>query len=459
MTYLLEWDGVRIADDALTLALMGNERPGSILPSGCGSCASCTGVESPQFQYVRSDLAGLHGLVEEGDDWVVQSAAGQGGYALVRAGSDYVVSDQVLEAGRTVQEAPWYHVGSPASGDFLGAIVTDMQGLMDRPTSARVVEGIADGGWVAGLREGPREVRVKMTLLALSESGLNAGQAWLAGIVGCSNVQACGSGAVVRAGVACPSERGRFGISGSSATSQLVDRQLVGCVTIAGPEVTGQMDSCGLWRRDVEFGIVSQRGKLMRPTIEQTDHIAGTVRAGVVVSRESGLTVPALCPPEPPTKVMRDPNSPLPPSPVQESSSGSWNNRTSFSHKARVAVPDVDEPWVERALSITLHADSNVPGARVRIFPQSDYTSCGEVAEFYVQWISAGYNITIDGVEGEIFAWHLNRWNWAQGSHLVRSIYANGYFQYPSVRGGDGYYVLVESEGYVGISVESAVIE
>lgn len=459
MTYLVEWDGVRIADDALTLSLLGNERPGSIMPTGCGSCASCTGVESPRFQYVRSDLAGLHGLVEEGDDWVVTSAAGEGGYALVRAGSDWVVSDEVLAPARTVEQAPWFHAGSPASGDFLGAIVTDMQGLMDRPTAARVVEGIADGGWVAGLREGPREVRIKMTLLGLSESGLNAGQTWLSGIVGCSSVQSCGSGAVVKAGVACPSERGRYDLDGEDAVSQLVDRQLVGCVTIAGPEVTGQMDSCGLWRRDVEFGIVSQRGKLMRPTIEHLDHVSGLVRPGVTVDRTTNLVVPELCPPTPPTKVMRDPNSPLPPSPVPESASGSWNNRTTFSHKARVSVPEIDEPWVERALSITLHADADVPGARVRIFPQSDYTSCGEVAEFYVQWITGGYNITIDGIEGEIFAWHLNRWNWAQASHLVRSIYSNGYFQHPAVQGGDGYYVLVESEGYVGVSLESAVIE
>lgn len=456
MTYLVDWGGVRIADDALTLGLMGAYRPGSILVNGCGNCATCTGVEVPTFQYVNTQTAGLHGLVQEGDDWVVSSVAGDG-YALVPSGSDWVVSDQVFEDPVTVESAPWYHESTPATADFLGAIVTDMQGLMNRPTSARVVEGLADGGWVAGLREGPREIRVKMTLLATSESGLNAGQAWLAGIVTCDDLQGCGLGSTVVAGVACPGERGRYGIEDPGEVSQLVDRQLVGCVVFTGPEVMSQMDSCGLWRRDIEFGVVSQRGKLMRPTINHLDYVAGTSGPGVVVDATSGLVVPALCPPTPPTRVMTDPTSTVPPVPVVPE--GESANRTTFSHKQRVAIPTSNEPWVERALSITLHATTNVPGARVRVFHQSDYTSCGEVAEFYVQWISGGFSLVVDGIEGEVFAWEDTPSDVYQGSHLVRSIYADGFFKYPSVDGGDSFYVLVESEGEVGVSIESAVIE
>ena len=98
-------------------------------------------------------------------------------------------------------------------------------------------------------------------------------------------------------------------------------------------------------------------------------------------------------------------------------------------------------------------------GARVRIFPTSNYTSCGEVAEFYVQYIAAGYALVVDGLESSIFAWRTSQSNRAQASHLVRSIYPDGYFVYPQIPGGDGFYVLVESEGDVTVSVESAAID
>lgn len=469
MTYMVDWNGVKVADDHRTLLLLANARPGALVRSGCGSCTSCTGVEDvlalEAVQPVQSSQTVLRdgdfAVAQEGGEWVVPTSAGVG-LLLEQDGTSWGVTDvqhSTLAGTSGVEMAPWYHVSNPATGDFLGAIVTDMQGAMDRPTSAKVLEGLQDGGWISGLREGPREVRVKMTLMATSEAGLNAGQAWIAGSVAEKDRDLCTSGAVMRFGVACPGEGSRWGMEQGSALQQITDRQLVGCYVIDGPKVGVTAESCGFWTRTLEFGVLSGRGKLMRPTLGHLDNVAGTSGPGVVV--QTITAPPALCPPNNSILVMRDPNSTIPSSPVPPSAPGSSTNRTTFSHKQRVTVPVPDEPWTQRALKITLHAPVSTPvlGARVRVFPMSNYTSCGEVAEFYVQYIKEGYSLVVDGVEGALFAWHLNEWNWAQASHLVRSIYADGYFVYPTIAGGDGFYVVVESQGAVGVSVESAAIE
>lgn len=469
MTYLVDWDGVKIADDHRTLLLLASARPGAIVRSGCGTCASCTGVEDvlaleavePVYAQQTVDSDGRYGTVSESGDWVVPLSTGEG-MLLRRDGSSWEVSQvpySALAAVNDVEMAPWYHASNPATGDFLGAIVTDMQGALDRPTSAKVLEGLQDGGWISGLREGPREVRVKMTLMALSEAGLNAGQAWIAGSVSAKERDLCTSGSTMRFGVSCPGEGPRWGMQVGSTLGQITDRQLVGCYVIDGPKVAVTQESCGLWTRSLEIGVLSGRGKLMRPTINHLDHVAGTSGPGVVV--QTITTPPALCPPDNSINVMRDPNSTIPSSPVPPPIPGDSNNRTTFSHKKRVTVPIPDEPWTDRALKITLHAPTAtaVLGARVRVFPMSNYTPCGEVAEFYVQYVKENYALVVDGIEGALFAWRLNEGNWAQASHLVRSIYPDGYFVQPVIGGGDGFYVVVESQGDINISVESAAIE
>ena len=468
MTYMVNWGGVRIADDKRTLLLLSRYRPGALELTGCGTCASCTGVADVlELEAVEPILSrqtvtpdGDYGVTQESGKWVVPTSKDTGSL-LERSGTSWKVSSKTHNALslRDVEMAPWFHTSNPATGDFLGAIVTDMQGAMDRPTSAKVLEGLSDGGWVTGLREGPREVRVKMTLLALSEAGLNAGQAWLAGSVETKDRDTCSGGAVMRFGVSCPGEGGRWGISDGSSLTQITDRQLVNCYVIDGPRTTQTAESCGLWARSVEFGVVSGRGKLMRPTLNHLNEPAGTSGSGVVVT--TSFTAPALCPPDNSIKVMRDPASTLPTAPVPPAAPGTTNNRTTFSHKKRVMVPIPDEPWTNRALRITLHAPTStaVTGARVRVFPTSDYSSCGEVAEFYVQYIKEGYSLTVDGIAGSVFAWHVGEWNWAQASHLIRSVYADGYFTYPVIDGSDGFYVVVESQGAVTVTVESAAIE
>ena len=467
MTYIVDWDGVKIADDHRTLLLLAQARPGALVQSGCGRCASCTGVEDvlaleaiePVYTEMTVDSDGPYGTVSESGDWVVPPSTGEG-MLLRSSGTSWEVSQvpySALAAVDGVEMAPWYHASNPATGDFLGAIVTDMQGALDRPTDAKVLEGLRDGGWLSGLREGPREVRMKMTLMALSEAGLNAGQAWIAGSVAHPGDDLCSSGAVMTFGVSCPGEGPRWGMTVGQALDQITDRVLVGCYVIDGPKVGGSMESCGLWTRSIEVGVLSQRGKLMRPIMNHLDAVAGTSGPGVVV--QTVTTVPELCPVSGGPTVMRDPASTVPTAPVPLPVPATSNNRTTFSHKKRVTVPVPDEPWTERAVKITLHASAAVVGARVRIFPTSDYTSCGEVAEFYVQYIAAGYALVIDGLESSIFAWSTSQSNRAQASHLVRSIYPDGYFIYPQIPGGDGFYVLVESEGDVTISVESAAIE
>lgn len=468
MTYMVDWDGVKVADDLRTLTVLGRARPGAITTSGCGRCTSCTGVEDllalesvePVFARQTVDPEGSFGVQQEGSEYVVPTSAGVG-QVLERSGSGWTVSSlsyNELAAITDIEMAPWFHASNPATGDFYGAIVTDLQGVMDRPTSAKVTEGLQDGGWIVGLREGPREVRIKMTLLAGSEMGLNAGTAWLAGVMEAKDQGPCGSGVPMRFGVACPGETARIFYPDGSNES-LTDRQLVRCVVIDGPVVRGSRESCGLWAREVEIGVLSERGKLMRPTMDHLNFVAGTSGPGVV--QQTVTTVPALCPPTNDVVVMRDPSSTIPPSPVPPALPGTSGNRTTFSHKKRVTVPAPDEPWVSRAMRITLHAPvaTDVVGARVRVFPLSNYTSCGEVAEFYVQYIAKNYALVIDAIDGQMFAWTGSESNWAQASHLVRSIYADGYFEYPTVGGDDGFYVLVESQGDVGISVESAVIE
>lgn len=411
MTYMVEWGDTLIADDHRTLSLMARDYPDAVRPPGCGKCRSC--VSAP-FSFDR------------------------------------------------VNKAPWFHVDNPATADFYGAIVSDMQGAMDRTTDARLSQGLDDGGWITGLREGPREVRVKMVLYAQSESGLNAGQAWLSGVVTRADRTACGKGAVMTFGVACPGEASQLGFEVAStdpALRQHTDRQLVSCVVTSGPEVVRTSSVRGLWAREMEMGVVSERGTIMRPVVEHVDAAGGTVADGVVV--ETVSSVPGPCPPPTDVQVMRDPSTVIPVPPVVQGPGTDPEDLTeTFTHKQRVTVSGASEPWVRRSVRVSLRADAgDVSSARVRFFPLSDYTDCGEVGEFYVRYVQDGWNLVIDGVENNIFAWSGDESNVAQASHLIRSMYANAAFSYPTLPTGEGFYMTVESNGSVEVSVESAVVE
>jgi hypothetical protein len=76
--------------------------------------------------------------------------------------------------------APWYDPELPASAEFLGLLVTSIEGLDSVVTRAVVERGAAPGGAYLGVeRQGAREIVVKGTLVATTCAGLDYGRRWL----------------------------------------------------------------------------------------------------------------------------------------------------------------------------------------------------------------------------------------------------------------------------------------
>lgn len=75
--------------------------------------------------------------------------------------------------------APWYDPNIIASTEFFGLMPLNVQGLDDSTRSLVTVEGVGDGGAVAGQRRRSRDIRIHGLLVAATERGLDYGKRWL----------------------------------------------------------------------------------------------------------------------------------------------------------------------------------------------------------------------------------------------------------------------------------------
>jgi len=75
--------------------------------------------------------------------------------------------------------APWYDPGDPASANFYGLYITDIQGAEDDSRVAVFTQSIGDGGTVGPTRRATKQFRVKALLAARDEFAMESGLRWL----------------------------------------------------------------------------------------------------------------------------------------------------------------------------------------------------------------------------------------------------------------------------------------
>jgi hypothetical protein len=90
-----------------------------------------------------------------------------------------------------VDGAPWYSASIPTSGEFLGGIVTDIEGLDEAPLSRSFDQRGGDGANLGLERLAARTLTFKAHLIASTTGGLDYGFRWLAerlaaGLDGCA---------------------------------------------------------------------------------------------------------------------------------------------------------------------------------------------------------------------------------------------------------------------------------
>lgn len=78
-----------------------------------------------------------------------------------------------------ITSSPWYDNTAPESARFLGVYATGARGIYSSTRSARVTEGITDGGTVGMQKRMTREVRWNVLLLAKGRDALEYGTRWL----------------------------------------------------------------------------------------------------------------------------------------------------------------------------------------------------------------------------------------------------------------------------------------
>lgn len=78
-----------------------------------------------------------------------------------------------------IEDAPWYDAEDEPTHRFYGAYSNRIEQLSDSTRTANLVEGILDGGVIAGVRHTIRTFRCNATLIAEGEDALEAGMSWL----------------------------------------------------------------------------------------------------------------------------------------------------------------------------------------------------------------------------------------------------------------------------------------
>lgn len=352
--------------------------------------------------------------------------------------------------------APWYDPNTYASREFMGLFVTRTGGFDDSTRAGNLIQLLGDGGAITGLRHEPREMRVSGTLIGLTAQGVEAGSSWLSSVLERGRQSNLCSGGVLTEWM---SECSAF-------TPDAGIRQSRSVRCMSGPTVMGEQEGALFYQR-VEFTLVSPSPRVLYRPVAQAAWVEGAQEV-----RRSGVTITSLgaakavcVPPADPVTVM-NPNStlqPLPPTavtvPPHPASAASYTTFTS------VFLPAGMSPsWLNAALSIRIHAPAARSNIRVRVIEQVDPAHtlaqadpCDLAGEFFIGHIPAGYSIEVDGGENAITG------TTAAGgpalvSHLVSSSRVDEVMMFPVVKAGRAAWVLIDSTGAVGVSIEASTV-
>jgi hypothetical protein len=90
-------------------------------------------------------------------------------------------------------DAPWYDPSEPASAEFAGLLITEIEGIDAAPVERAVTNRIGEGAVIGPPRYGPRTITVTGTLIGKTRCSTDYGMRWLSSVLRGS--LGCGPGA------------------------------------------------------------------------------------------------------------------------------------------------------------------------------------------------------------------------------------------------------------------------
>lgn len=361
-------------------------------------------------------------------------------------------------ANVALDPAPWFDDNTQASREFFGLFVTRTGGLDDSTRGGRVIQLLGDGGAITGLRHEPREMRVSGLLIGLTKAGVEAGSSWLSAVLERGRESSlCAGGSTLEWMNDCAS-------SFLAADGGFRQARSVRCM--AGPSVIGEHEAA-LHYQHVEFTLVSPSPRVFHRPVQQAAWVEGAQevrRTGVTVTTLGSAKAVCVPPPEPVTVL--DPGSTLPPLPPTAPSTPDHPaaGATYSAYKSVFLPAGMSQSWASAALSIRIHATAAVNDVRVRVIEQVDPADtlttadpCDLAGEFFISYIPAGYSVEVDAAEQTITG-TTGSGNDAIVSHLVTSSRPDAVMQYPVVKNGRAAWVLVDSGGAVGVTIEASAV-
>lgn len=294
-----------------------------------------------------------------------------------------------------VDDAPWIDPAVPASGEFLGVLGLEAEGLGNGTMARSPVELAQHGANIGVPRFGHREITYEVSLVARTEAGLAYGTAWLASALrgtSCGEGECWGAVACVFAW--CPT---------SHADGDAAQRYLYDVGLLEGPETTQVFRTdTGLWFRSVEFTLVAGNPHIYTAPYIQlgpSEGVRDVVRVppgGLIAECEDalGCAYDPDCPPPP--------LPPLPPAPVDPCwpQTGFQAQRTMFS-----VPPGGVSAWFETVPVVRIES-GGAPLRRVsvRFYANPTGADCGRFTdrclacgEANLAYIPAGAVLTMDG--------------------------------------------------------------
>lgn len=320
--------------------------------------------------------------------------------------------------------APWYDADLPVSGEFLGMMVLDVEGIDGSTRQRNITNAVGGGGVFGPLRDLPRTMTISGVLIGTSCCGADYGLHWLEeALSGCSGSTCGGDCATVYN--CCPPQD-----TTPEQFETLYKRTFVRTAVTSGPTVTGrrgtgscQRGQCTLGGDLIEVEIVLVAASPTPwiepvPLLDVTLPIGGSGDCIEWCLSPSGCSsmecLHQSCAPDPSLCVDPRPTSPPSPAPPQPSMPATGFCAPLGPETACYPIDLTARPsWSSDMPIVTITSGSAaLRNVRVVIYERPGSlaaATCEEVAanqmcspvnDFYITFIPASSAVTFDGRTG-----------------------------------------------------------
>lgn len=362
-------------------------------------------------------------------------------------------------------DAPWTDYRDPDSYDFLGAYPLSVQGIEDSTWTANVVENVADGGVIGGVRKGTRSVVFQVVLVARSVCGAESGMRWLREALGgrpCLGPATGGCGGHDLCYFRCPPLVDFDGDADPADCLPDWHRNLRNVSALTGPTVGSKQfitDGGAAWIVDFTMaaGNPYEWGQ-EQPVVAgfcdprvQVPYVGGVVPDGGSFDMDGTVFSEYHCP-KPTYQPLFDPECPavIPPPGLPSVPMSCYDFPVNFSRRQFVIPPDHIPLWQEEVPLITIKAFTHaVHNLRIRFYADVLDTGdpsvdpCNYCGDMVFSYIPRNTTMVFDGADRQVYVEALGGGSRRRADSLVFATDGEP-FDWPGLSCGLGYIVTVD---------------